>query len=359
MPIKDMTGQRFTRLVVLRRVHSDKNGNARWSCQCDCGKVIETHGFNLRNGASKSCGCLTTDQLRERTTSHQMSKSPEYVCWASMIQRCTNPRASKYNLYGGRGITVCSEWIQSFERFFADMGPRPSPEYSIERTNGNEGYHPGNCRWATNKEQANNTTQNVMVTYQGKAMTLQQAIDASASPIRWRTVRTRINLDWPLNDALTIPPGGKLRPSMVGKKFNRWEVVNDDIKDRRKWLCMCSCGTIKEVDKGNVKSGASQSCGCLSAETAGNNFRAHGASGTPEFNTWCNIRSRCRDPNSADYPTHGGRGIKVCQRWSESFEAFLADVGAKPSPRHRLRRINLDGDFEPENCLWVPPKNER
>jgi hypothetical protein len=203
---KDMLGLRFERLVVISRAPSDKNGNAKWNCQCDCGNTTVTSGFTLRNGEAKSCGCLTTDQLKQRVTTHGQARTVEYRCWAGMIQRCDNPKNVKYHRYGGRGIRVCPQWY-NFEVFYADMGPRPSSMHSIERRDGNGNYEPKNCYWATIFEQNNNTAQNRIVTYRGQEMTLKKALEMSPIGIDRGTASGRLNRGWPADDALDTPPG--------------------------------------------------------------------------------------------------------------------------------------------------------
>ncbi len=350
MPIKDMTGQRFSRLSVVSRAESDANGNARWNCVCDCGATITTHGFNLRNGASKSCGCLTTGQLIQRNTTHMLCKTPEYRVWAGMLQRCTNPKTIKFSLYGGKGIKVCERW-NDFESFYADMGPRPGRGYSIERADGNKDYAPGNCRWATPKEQNNNTTQNRIVSYHGVPMTLQQAMEKTGMMVTRGGLKGRLARGWTLERALETP-AGKGKPSVVGKRFWRWTVIDDNIPDRSKWACRCDCGTLRDVARSNIRSGMSQSCGCLIVDTTRESFTTHGKSHTPEFQAWAAMRARCSNENLSDYRIYGGRGIKVCERWDSSFQNFIDDVGMRPRVGYVLKRLNTDGDYEPANCFW-------
>ena len=215
---KSMTGKRFTRLVVLEQAESDKNGNARWHCQCDCGNTTTTSGFTLRNGQAKSCGCLTTEQLVERNTKHSRAGTAEYMTWAHMLQRCLNPNNRSYRNYGARGITVCAEWQSSFEAFFEHIGPRPSVQYSLDRIDNNKDYCPGNVRWATRREQLTNKRTTRIVEYKGKKMSLIEAIEAAPHPITIGGVRGRLDRGWTLEEALDTPPNQNIWRDRKRKK---------------------------------------------------------------------------------------------------------------------------------------------
>lgn len=167
----DLTGQKFERLTVLHRAPNRKNStSARWVCQCICGTISLVDAGDLRRpeGGVKSCGCLQREIAKETraaaSTKHGMAFSPEYRIWAGIKRRCLDPNMANYAYYGGRGITICDEWKDSFEQFYEDMGPRPSPKHSIEREKNELGYFKENCFWATLTEQARNRRNNHMIT---------------------------------------------------------------------------------------------------------------------------------------------------------------------------------------------------
>jgi len=147
----DLTGHKYNLLTVVRRIVSDKKWVTQWECLCDCGKTTIATTGTLRSGAKKSCGC------EKGYLSHRMSGTPEYKIWASMKSRCCNPKNSQYPSYGGRGISVCDDWKNSFESFISHIGRRPTEKHSLDRIDNDKGYEPGNVRWATKTTQARNT----------------------------------------------------------------------------------------------------------------------------------------------------------------------------------------------------------
>ena len=159
----DLIGRRFGRLVVVRRAEkSAGSGQARWECVCDCGGTTITHGSNLRRGKTVSCGCAIGEGNRKRMRTHGMSKTggkpghEAYQIWLGIRRRCLVPTDPAYPRYGGRGIGIAAVWRDDFARFARDVGPRPSREHSLDRIDNDGPYAPGNVRWATPQEQADN-----------------------------------------------------------------------------------------------------------------------------------------------------------------------------------------------------------
>ncbi len=209
-PVPEIAGHRFSRLVALE-IAGRGGRQVLWRCQCDCGKLTTVATGNLRSGHTRSCGCLVIEfasaagPLRE---THGLSKTPEYNVWHGMVQRCHNPKNKGFNEYGGRGITVCDEWRTDFRAFFAHIGQRPSMKHSVDRIRNNEGYKPGNVRWATQEEQGNNKRVNVIVSINGAEMTLARA--ARAHGIHYSTVRHRLTAGASGAD-LVKPPQRRMR----------------------------------------------------------------------------------------------------------------------------------------------------
>lgn len=156
--MRDLTGQRFGRLVVISAAPKSMGRNARWNCLCDCGNRSTPREYNLVAGLTQSCGCTwATRRLTADTTKHGHARghgTREYRSWCSMMTRCFNKADASYAKYGAAGITVCERW-RDFTNFLADMGPRP-PGKTLDRINNLGHYEPDNCRWATFAEQQRN-----------------------------------------------------------------------------------------------------------------------------------------------------------------------------------------------------------
>lgn len=158
----DLTGQKFDRLYVAS-YFGVVNKKSIYNVVCDCGNKILVESNNLKTGHTKSCGCLCKEINKNRMSTHKMSMDPIYKVYLSIKARCYNKKSHAYKHYGGRGIVMSDRWLNSFEDFLADMGPRPSPKYSIDRKDNNKGYTTENCRWATKSEQGRNTRCNIKV----------------------------------------------------------------------------------------------------------------------------------------------------------------------------------------------------
>jgi hypothetical protein len=219
---RNLLGQKFTRLTVISE-NPTRNifGRIRWDCICDCGNKTVVTSYRLTSGHTRSCGCL---QIEVRTI-HGMSCMPEYNLWYSMVKRCINPNDHAYHNYGGRGITVCDRWLNSFEAFCQDMGPRPSPDHSIERKENDKGYYKNNCKWATKIEQANNRRNNVFYRYNGEQLTIPEI-----------SRRTGIN-KWTLEDRID-----KMNLSIdqaveyMSEKVNRDSITfNETTRSLKEW----------------------------------------------------------------------------------------------------------------------------
>lgn len=201
---QDKTGHTYGRLTVISPVGKNKHGHIYWLCICECGNEhIPTSG-NLTNGSTKSCGCLAYESKSKRKTTHGMSKTPEYSVWCWIKDRCQNQNNPSYKNYGQRGIFICDIWNESFEQFFADMGERPTPAHTIDRIDNSGNYEPGNCKWSTRLEQANNKRSNTLINYQGKTLTLAQW--SKHTGIHRNTLCNRINrLGWSIHKSMTHP----------------------------------------------------------------------------------------------------------------------------------------------------------
>lgn len=172
---ESLVEQRFGKLFVVSYLgrHGKRRANA-WLCYCECGNWSAVVGDNLRRGNSTNCGCVNDRRIGSLLRTHGLAnKSPEYFIWKSIRGRCNNPKDTAFDNYGGRGIALCDRW-NDFALFLEDVGPRPSPNHSLDRIDNDGNYEPSNCRWATKAEQNNNKRSNHAITFQGQTKNLQQ-----------------------------------------------------------------------------------------------------------------------------------------------------------------------------------------
>lgn len=201
----DLTGKTFGRLKVLSRDRTKKPGTY-WICVCNCGIKKSINAGSLKNGSSRSCGCLSREKSVARLTKHGLADTPIHGIWVRMNQRCHNPNSRAYARYGGRGIKVCDRWRgkNGFASFISDVGMRPSSKHSLDRIDNDGDYCPENVRWATAKEQGNNKRNNILLTYKGKKLTVAQW--SRELGISAMNIRNRIgNLGWSVEKALSTP----------------------------------------------------------------------------------------------------------------------------------------------------------
>lgn len=205
----NIIGQRFGRLVVIAKTKMDSI--TRWRCRCDCGKETIVQKASITSGRTQSCGCLQREMASKASKKHGMSHTGIYKIWNAMRQRCENPNVKGFRHYGATGITACKGWL-TFDNFFADLGHRPRGK-SLDRIDNSLGYFCGhcsecvsyaqldNCRWATRREQANNTHRNRFVTFNGQIHSIAEW--ARRLGIAPNTLHTRLTT-WSLESAMTL-----------------------------------------------------------------------------------------------------------------------------------------------------------
>lgn len=214
-------GDVFNRLTVVSQCPYVYNKEYHWNCQCVCGEMANgVRGSSLKNGHTQSCGCLALEVrslagLSKRTHGASIGQSKtgkvtsEYATWRQMKARCHRESDPSYEWWGGRGIQVCDRWLHSFENFIADMGPKPSPELTIERRDNEQGYTPENCYWGTRLEQGRNKRNNVRVTIGDETLCISEW--AERSGIQASTLQRRYHAGWPTEKFLL--------PSRFGQKI--------------------------------------------------------------------------------------------------------------------------------------------
>jgi hypothetical protein len=221
MTVINLAGQRFGRLVAVS-LAPNRGRDRTWVCVCDCGNQVEVRRGHLRSGHTTSCGCLHQETLKAgAAATHRATKTRLYRIWAAMKRRCYNPNCQAFKYYGASGVTVCERWRGSFANFAADMGEVPEGTQIDRFPNQAGNYEPGNCRWATRKEQMNNQSGNRLVTHEGETLTVQQWSDRTGIPAQ-RIYKRLTKLEMP--PAIALSPGKRSRKGMA-RRAPTWQKV--------------------------------------------------------------------------------------------------------------------------------------
>lgn len=202
--IKDISGQKFGRLTVLYRLHNHHKKHTYWLCVCECGNLVEVYGNSLKNGNTKSCGCLHKETISSLNCTHHKSNVKLYKVWNAMKQRCHNKNNKRYKDYGGRGIAVCSEWKDDFMSFYNwALSNGYKDNLTIDRINNNGNYEPNNCRLVDKKQQARNRRSNITYTINGETKCI--ADWCNILGLKQKTVYQRIHYyNWTIRHALEL-----------------------------------------------------------------------------------------------------------------------------------------------------------
>lgn len=202
----DITGKTFCKLKVIERSVLRDDNAMKWVCECECGKRIITRGAALRSGHTKSCGCLTKMKRGKDgkiKSTHEMTATPTWNSWRMMRRRCYEKTLFAYCFYGGKGISVCERWRESFENFLSDMGERPDG-LTLDRIDSSGNYEPSNCRWSTAKVQGNNKSSTKFITFNGETLCVNDwanRLDMTVQSLWYRLYKYH----WSIEDALTTP----------------------------------------------------------------------------------------------------------------------------------------------------------
>ena len=338
---------------------------------------------------------------------HGMSKTPEYIAWSGAKDRCFNPNTQQWDCYGGRGITMCDKWKNSFTEFYKDMGPRPSNMHSIDRIDNDGNYEPGNCRWATVEQQVYNRSTNRMVELpDGRVVTSKEAMDIL--DLARGTLFSRLSRDTPLDvpvreiskryvykgkiytlgglASLTdISP--KLLASRLAGGMDIEKAISMSRQTPTKYSYLGEELTIPEIGArenipaylirhhmNKVENGEHQISGIVEyikryyiPKTMDNGivmlvkpalYARHGLTDTIEHRLWVNLKAKCHHVNNPDFKYYGAKGCTMCPEWKGDFLKFLEDVGDRPSKDHYFLVVDRTKPIAPGNWRWTTDMSE-
>lgn len=374
---RNLDGQKFGRLTVLRFAGYDKNDHAVYECQCECGSKKLIRGNSLTTGKTKSCGCQRVIAGKDNVTHGDSRKNspyaPIYHTWALMRDRCHNPNNEYYKDYGGRGIRVCDEWshYETFKDWSLSHGWEPG--LSIDRVDVDGDYMPGNCRWTDSRTQANNTRRSVRVRWNGVNMSAydwanmlslpfeacKELLKTGANPclVRGYVEAQMMGISETPQEVPSYSDNGDMASDdLTGRAFGYLTVIGKPYQNEKKVRfveCRCVCGKTKPVRVSSLRSGKTKSCGCMKGELVSRKVTKHQDSqpNARYFNLyriWVTMRHRTRMENYEDT----GEQVGVCDEW-DSWVAFR-DWSLAHGYRQdmRLTRLDVSKPFSPDNCEW-------
>lgn len=319
----DLTGKTYGRLTVISRGKNDRRRQARWWCRCECGLGVLKKGSPLRRGEVRSCGCLELENrlknCGKRKIKHGLYEHPLYYKFQSIIARCYREGASDYTRYGGRGIKVCDEWRGSTEKFIhwaIESGWEEGKNLSVDRIDNDGHYCPENCRIIT-------CVENTIKRYTDRGQGL--VVAGAAVNIRELTRQAGVS------------PATVKKLSLAG--YSSESII--------------SYGKLKHYQKIAVENSIKEGNPMSIDEALKVKRKEKVRSRSPGYVNYNGMKGRCYNESDRSYSKYGGRGIKVCEEWRNSFEQFILDMGEPPHPDAAVHRMNNDGDYSPSNCVWV------
>jgi hypothetical protein len=226
----DVTGQKFSRLLVIDWAYTNAHRQSMWNCKCDCGALAVVLGNDLIRGHTRSCGCYNDERLIEFNTKHGLAHTKIGMIKDSMRQRCYNPKCKAYKHYGGRGITICDEWLEDPKSFFNwsfANGYEEGLALSIDRIDNDGPYSPENCQWTSGEVQGNNRRNNVLLTHNGITLSISQW--AKKLGVRVNQIYGRKRRGWSDEKILTTP--------FAPLKKKRWPFLTfkGETKTQKEW----------------------------------------------------------------------------------------------------------------------------